>query len=276
MMVMSESKQRKRRNDASQEGDSLPPVPHCTLPMAADTPCDVSNAVRTDERGSAPKGAAEKRSPTPQQEVVIGKGAGAVPRPGMVMRTSMPQEEVPVVKSSMDVPNKVLSSSMPVKKMNGESVPSGANRSTKSLPAYPDGMGGVEMLLQTNAPGGFAVPTNRSSEERRQARDALMGIRGQDGTGLKSGNSQTPPDLTAKWHGPPARQAPARSASGSLADGTEGELQAVSDEDDEEAADGEEEDNENEDSEREHPGMKPTRRPASSDGAKKPALHQQE
>ena len=144
----------------------------------------------------------------------------------------------------------------------------------KSLPAVPDGLDGVAVLLETNAPDGVAVPTNRSSEERRLARGAQMEARGQEVVESKNRRSQAPLDLTAEWHEPPPRQTPARSASGSLANATDKELQAVSDVDEEQAVDEKEENNENEDCKSERSGVKPPQRQGTDDGTKNQTLRQ--
>ena len=232
--------------------------------------------MRTIEERTASRFTVEKTTPNPPKQTVMNRGPSAVPRPDAVMRTSTPQEGESGIKSPVDVPNEAISSSLPVKKVSGRHVPSGANKSAKSLPAYPDGLSRVGMLLETNAPDGVAVPTNRSSKERCQARDAMASARDQDGPGLKSGSSRAPQDSAVQWQGPHARRTQARSASRSLADATEGELQAVSDEDDEEADDDEGDSDEDEGSVMKRSGSKPTRPPTSGDELKKPSPPQEE
>ena len=138
VLMMKGSEQSGQQDDGCTGRDSPLPTPPLIPPMTMNPPSNMGRVERSVEERSTSKAAPEKRSPIPQQGVVLSRGTSSVPRPGAVMRTSTPQEEAPVVKSTVAVPNEAISSSLPANKTSGQCVSDGANRSAKLLPALPE------------------------------------------------------------------------------------------------------------------------------------------
>ena len=274
-MGIDELEQSKQLGSACKGGDSLLPTPLLVPSTAMIRQSNTGRVERPVEERKAPQAPQEKKALTPHEDVGSDRGISSNPRPGAVMRTSTPQEGAPVMKSTVAVPGKVLSSSLPANKTVGQRVSEGANRSARSLPALPEGMDAVGVLLQTRAPDGVAVPTRRSSEERRMARGVQLETQSQEVVGTNNGRTQAPTDSMTGWHGPPSRQTPARSASGSLADATDKELHIVNDLDDEEAADEENDDEEEEDCQSERSAGR-LRQQSTTDTRKKEVTQQED
>ena len=174
-----------------------------------------------------------------------------LPREAPVMRTSTPQEEVSHKKAMPTATGRGLSTSVPIAKPCTVSPPQVCDRSTKSLPALPGGLGDLGTVLDRAAQNWVAVPTRRSSEERRLARSARSDASVIKASVVAASETRVPAVAQAGWNMTVSQQTPARSASGSLADATEKELQVVADQDEEEDDD-EEEDGGEEDCQSEH------------------------
>ena len=229
LVLMEQSKQRKQQGNMGRQRESPPRASPLVPAAAASASSDVESAAGPIEdksvSGLAPAGGLS----IPRQDQSWSGQTIAGPKPGAVMRTSTPQAEAPVVRSSREISGKVLSSSLPVRSANEQRCSSRGGRSVKSSPGVHETMREVIEVIKNNAPGGVAVPSNRSSEDRRMARETLREAGERRAESSSLGRHGPRSELTVGRPDPPARQTPQRSASGSMADATESELQAVSD-----------------------------------------------